>query len=1026
MEALFSDYEAIRKSGLFDPQHYATAYPDVAERNVDPLVHYLEEGAREGRDPHPDFDTAFYLEQCRARGEEPANPLLHYLLIGAARGFRIKRGGKSPAVTDAPGVAAKPAILVAVESLGVAGTAEGRSRLSINGWALAAAPISEITAALGGIVVGRATCGLPRPDIGRLYPGRDHAGHSGFMLSFDLPSTAGGTIEPLLTVTTEDGEIGRRPLRVDIPPQQVERPAVDPRDGQQAETTVFDRQAMELFIDEAAVARDGLLQIEGWVVCLVQIEAVEVFVAGERIGQAEFGRVREDVEQVRPDYPNARFSGFKLASDIGRLGAGRKTITVRALARTGIVREERVLVEIPKLARTRRAVVDEGFHHHCDEIAVTTSGQIVVKGWAVSAAPIASVEVLLDGDTVGEAEFGIERPDVGNLFPSLPHARQSGFSFGRHTPKTLHGEHLIALRLHRADGEIDEIALPVRATEAARSPAAASGDTVGDGERRLHLDEPPLVGGVMAMPLRGNLEISGWALARAGVTAVEIAIDGVPMANADYGVRRLDIQASFPDWKNALGSGFLALVPHRALPLGEHRVSVTLRDKTGKTARLDFGIRVEELSDSTGPWNLRRHMPRAEIDLALRLLEHRDWQPSFQIAMAIERGAAAQASATIASLRTQVYGNWRLLVAADPKAISDGGLRAALEGIAGRVEIVRKLTRQALFADDAKGAAFLTVVSPGDELGCDALLEMALTTAAYRDADFLYSDERRPNPASGKIEAFFKPQWSPDLMLATNYLGRLWCARADLVRAIAAPSDELLQHGDYDLALRCTEQAKTIRHISAVLCECGEKDHAGAKRDRVALERALERRGIAGEVRPGLVAGAYRVKRTLATKGLVSIVIPTCAAQGMIKTCIESLRRLTRYKKYEIVCIENIPPAGRKWRNWLKRNADRVVSTTSPTTGRASITSRRRRQRASSCSFSTTTSRSSSRAGSTPCSKRRSGRRSARLARSFSTPTGVSSMPACFSPRWARAGTPSAISGKTSPAISAWRAPSAM
>ena len=38
MEALFSDYEAIRKSGLFDPEHYAKAYPDIAERNVDPLV----------------------------------------------------------------------------------------------------------------------------------------------------------------------------------------------------------------------------------------------------------------------------------------------------------------------------------------------------------------------------------------------------------------------------------------------------------------------------------------------------------------------------------------------------------------------------------------------------------------------------------------------------------------------------------------------------------------------------------------------------------------------------------------------------------------------------------------------------------------------------------------------------------------------------------------------------------------------------------------------------------------------------
>src|SRR5204862_230161 len=239
----------------FDPEHYATAYPDVAERNVDPLVHYLEEGAREGRDPHPDFDTAFYLEQCRARGEEPANPLLHYLLIGAARGFQIKRDGKSPAVT-----------------------------------------------------------------------------------------------------------------------------------------AVFDRPPMELLIDEAVVAPDGLLRVEGWVVCLVQIETVEVFVAGERIGQAEFGRVREDVEHVRPDYPNARFSGFKLVSDIGRLGAGDKTITVRALARTGILREERTVVEVPKLRRSRRAVVDEGFHHHCDEIALTTAGHLVVKGWAVSGAPIVALE----------------------------------------------------------------------------------------------------------------------------------------------------------------------------------------------------------------------------------------------------------------------------------------------------------------------------------------------------------------------------------------------------------------------------------------------------------------------------------------------------------------------------------------------------------------------------------------------------------------------------------------------------------
>ena len=167
-------------------------------------------------------------------------------------------------------------------------------------------------------------------------------------------------------------------------------------------------------------------------------------------------------------------------------------------------------------------------------------------------------------------------------------------------------------------------------------------------------------------------------------------------------------------------------------------------------------------------------------------------------------------------------------------------------------------------------------------------------------------------------------------MLSTNYVGRLWGARADLVRAIAGPTDELLRYGDYDLALRCTEQAKAIRHVPAVLCERGETNDDAGKHDQAALERALQRRAIAGEVHPGLITGTYRVKRALTTKGLVSIIIPTCAAQGMIKTCIETLRRLTAYKNYEIVCIENIPPADRKWRTWLKRNADRVVSTTEP------------------------------------------------------------------------------------------------
>ncbi|HEV8677980.1 MAG TPA: glycosyltransferase family 9 protein, partial [Stellaceae bacterium] len=55
-------------------------------------------------------------------------------------------------------------------------------------------------------------------------------------------------------------------------------------------------------------------------------------------------------------------------------------------------------------------------------------------------------------------------------------------------------------------------------------------------------------------------------------------------------------------------------------------------------------------------------------------------------------------------------------------------------------------------------------------------------------------------------------------------------------------------------------------------------------------------------------------------------IIPTCAAEGMIETCITTLREVTAYDDYEIICIENIPAADRKWRQWLSRNADHVIS----------------------------------------------------------------------------------------------------
>ena len=71
---------------LFDTRFYLDRSPDVVAAGINPLVHYLDAGAREGRDPHLLFETGFYREQC-TDDDAAQNPVLHYLSAGAAAGL---------------------------------------------------------------------------------------------------------------------------------------------------------------------------------------------------------------------------------------------------------------------------------------------------------------------------------------------------------------------------------------------------------------------------------------------------------------------------------------------------------------------------------------------------------------------------------------------------------------------------------------------------------------------------------------------------------------------------------------------------------------------------------------------------------------------------------------------------------------------------------------------------------------------------------------------------------------------------
>jgi len=69
----------IKTSGLFDTRYYLENNKDVLDSNVDPLMHYVAFGYKEGRNPCPSFDSIGYAVQHGISSYSNINPFIHYL-----------------------------------------------------------------------------------------------------------------------------------------------------------------------------------------------------------------------------------------------------------------------------------------------------------------------------------------------------------------------------------------------------------------------------------------------------------------------------------------------------------------------------------------------------------------------------------------------------------------------------------------------------------------------------------------------------------------------------------------------------------------------------------------------------------------------------------------------------------------------------------------------------------------------------------------------------------------------------------
>jgi O-antigen biosynthesis protein len=872
---------------------------------------------------------------------------------------------------------ADPAIFIELDP-GVPGDPlAGRFDVTIRGRVMSATPISQIRLEIGNWVTSASAYG--QPDRAPVCDLPDGSRGRQRMFRFNLPRPAESEPEQChfqIIARTEDGCEHAEDFMI-----KIDRAAANPVSVVLGPTNQAASSAPPyalLFIERGTIDMDGTLTVQGWGVSFGPIQALRVLVDETFITEAVYRSERQDVAGVFPAYPNALMAGFGLTFPLDAALWDAATVRVRMVCLNGFGHEESIplergaattvfptperfalidrppsyqlmggeetqddpfggLVLPPETAAALRAQQQEiaaKIEMYCDATELTGDGRLSLDGWAVCASGIVQVRVLLDGEDAGLATFGHERLDVGGIHPDIKMAHLAGFRFDQRVGTRFEGEHELRVIVSGAQGGQTEQVVPVVATVVVipdKHDAGMPDVTPEQAEEfRFELDAPILSNGAMLEPVTGRMTVEGWLLTRSGVGEFRVYLDDQLLGDAHCGLARQDVGAAFPDWPNAIHSGFAFHCPPRSLRDGEHVVRLAIRASNGVAMDRSFRIVVKKTHDNEDAVGIRRRLPRVETDMMLAFLAGTDPRPAFRFI--IRQGGTVDIDAwliTLDALRRQAYGDWTAVVLAE-----EDDAAASVRGIIGD-EAPRPVDRFSVVSPASEvwdaplvqdGASTLHVLlSPGDEPGADALLEFAVAHCRQPDNDLFYADEVRTSPVSRENEPFFKPDLSPDLLTSTNYIGRLWVATTGLLAKLGVTPAGLAAAGEYDLLLRCVEQAAGVHHLPKLLCQRSAAELDSPALEQAALQRMLDRRGLTAEVLPTTIQGTWRIKRAVPSKGKVSIIIPTCAANGYIETCINTLRAKTSYPAYEIICIDNIPTSKLAWKIWLQESADKII-----------------------------------------------------------------------------------------------------
>ncbi len=423
-------------------------------------------------------------------------------------------------------------------------------------------------------------------------------------------------------------------------------------------------------------------------------------------------------------------------------------------------------------------------------------------------------------------------------------------------------------------------------------------------------------------PRSGSIAVRGWCLSEGGVGSVQVEVPGLPRLEAPPSIPRPDVRKAHPDLDRTGSSGFALEFDSLKLPKGHYPITVRVISEGVPVREATTSIFIDHergFASDYDRWIYEFERPDDEfIQLKLASIQYR---PLVSILMSVYNTDPSELTAAIQSVLDQSLSNWELCIADDCSPRSE--VREILDGFArqdGRIKLAFQRERGGISktcnaAWQMAAGEYIAFLDHDDALAPHALAHLCETIERAPDADLLYSDEDKIDRKGKRFDPFFKPDWSPDLLLSENYICHFLVLRQDLAGKIGTFHSDCDGSQDYDLILRATEHARRIEHIPKVLYHwrAGTASTAASIDNKQyavdaaheALQRYSDRAGNQITVERGKIVGRWRARYPIASGTRVSIIIPSGGKVDVLRANLESLFHTTAYADYEVVVIDN-------------------------------------------------------------------------------------------------------------------------